>query len=403
MNNRSFFILSVLLLAACGGSDSNDTAAGNTDGSGSAGGNGDATIQAGILESVAQNLPARYAEMSSRVADLQTAIGGYCESAERVSNHAAVIAPAQSAFAEAMETVQQNLLFQFGPALVDDRMAQLYSWPLSSSCQIDQKLAENETALSASVDRRGLDALGYLLHVAPDDGHSCDDGSETSNPQLAAFDALSADDRQARRCEYMQAVAADASDSARILADAWSVDGGNYGAELVQAGQANANLNAISDALFYLEEVVKENKLDAPLGGGVTNTAPSCGLGQLCPDDVEAPWSRLSKSYVVDNLKGFGILFRGGSEDPATAIGFDDWLADVDEAALAERMLDDVDDAIARLEAIDDSLYDAIGNQTTQVNEVLQGPVQNLGQTLKTEFVRALGLDLPAGSASDTD
>jgi hypothetical protein len=155
--------------------------------------------------------------------------------------------------------------------------------------------------------------------------------------------------------------------------------------------------------MFYFEEVVKENKLDAPLGGGITNTTPSCGAGQPCPQDVESPHARISKENLIANMLSFQTLYYGGEVGDSAAKGFDDWLQAKDKTVLSKNFGDDIQAVIDGLKGIDGALFDAVNNDIDSINALVQGPLQDVSKALRFEVMPALGLSLPKGSESDTD
>lgn len=357
--------------------------------------------QEAAIRSISAGVAAEFKQLSTDARLFDTAINEFCSQAPDDSPQQE--ASAKAAFGSLMASVQRTQLYQFGPPNEDDLGAQVYSWPLSSACQIDIKLANDALALSLAVDRRGVDALEYLLHVPAEANHSCPDDVVQTHPELLQFNSLPVEDKTARRCQLMQVVAADVAANTQTLDDAWDVQSGNHVDTLLAAPNRTQTLNLITDALFYLEKVVKENKLDAPLGGGITNTLSECGIGNLCPQAVESPHSRLSRENLINNLEAFRFLFLGGSDTGGLNTGFDTWLALSGEASLADSMLSNINQALQLLNALPTSLYEAIDTDPDAVNAVLNGPIQALSSQMKFQFVQALGLRLPRGTQSDTD
>ena len=386
----------VLGLTACGGGDSSED-----DNNEPPFNNG--IDQRALLTSYASIMRQGFATLGDSVDALETSVIAYCDSLGSAGEPSARTA-AQDAFKSAMSDVQYSLLHSVGPSLEQDRMVQLYSWPLTSSCQIDLKLANNLTELNVAVNKRGLDALEYLLFVAPDANHSCPASTIPSPPDLLDnFDALSADQKQARRCDFMRNVVDDAAASAQILADAWDPAIGDYGTTLINAASPAEALNEVTDAMFYFEKLVKENKLDQPLGGLVTNTTPSCGSGQPCPQDVESPHARISKENLRVNMIAFQELYHGGAPDDTNGLGLDDWLIEEGETVLATDFGHDIQAVIDGLDNLNGTLFDAISNNLDALNTLLLGPVQDVSIPLRSNILQALGLSLPQGSESDTD
>src|SRR5690606_19100220 len=143
-----------------------------------------------------------------------------------------------------------------------DLREHIYSWPLVNRCVIDDVLKAGSYESGVGhllINRRGLWVAEYLLFSAPD---------EVCAPD-PAWNALSTEERAARKQAYAQAVAHDLAARAQTLVSEW--DG--FRQTLATAGQDNQTyptvpgaLNRISDALFYIEREGKDLKLATPLG-----------------------------------------------------------------------------------------------------------------------------------------
>ncbi len=388
--------LMTLTLASCGGGSDG----GNTPGNGNDDpDNGSSFNQSQLISNVASIMRTDYAKLGSSVTTLNISIDQYCSDL----NHADVQArrtTAQSDFKVVMDNIQHSLLQRMGPALIEDRLLQLYSWPLSGPCAIDKKLAANELQLNLAANRRGIDAIEYLLFVDPAADHSCPTGAQPIS-ELAAFNGLSTADKQSRRCGFMKNVIADASVSATVLADAWDTSKGNYTATMTSNNNTKEVLNLVTDGMYYLRDVSRKEKLDGPLGGIRTQVTPSCGEGTLCPQDVESPHARISKENLLANALAFQTLYHGGT-DATAQLGFDDWLVAEDKADLATSFTNDIQAVIDGFSRINGSLFDAVTSQTTELNALLD-LFQKVSQDLRESVIPALGLKVPAAQASDTD
>ena len=156
--------------------------------------------------------------------------------------------------------------------------------------------------------------------------------------------AIDADLLQQKRAQYVLRVATNVQERAVELHNAWKPDAGNFIADFATAGQSGSAydtleeaLNDLSDALFYIEKNVKDFKLVKPAGILGCSTVS-------CPDDVEAPFSRVSRDNIVANLEA-ARAFLGAS--PGTdAVGFDDFLRDRDPSDVADIMATNLDAAL---------------------------------------------------------
>jgi predicted lipoprotein len=317
---------------------------------------------------------------------------------------------AREAWQTAMATWQQLELTQFGPlgSSLDvmggeDLRARTYTWPLLNPCQVDQQTVEDGHDDPDAIEGTkgaplGLWAIEYLLfNESPD--NSCT-ALNTINRD-GTWDAM-ADMIPARRLEYAAALATLVRRRVDDLVEAWSPDGGNYIEELTNPGRSGAvygsaqeGLNAVSDAMFYLEKESKDMKLAKPLG--ITGCAES-----QCPDDLESRWAAWSKPHVLANLRAFELLFHGGAADAAGALGYDDLLVDMGAADVADDMQKAIDAAIAATEAVPGTFREAL-SQDPAAMEQAHTAIQAVTDILKSDFLTILDLEAPDRAAGDND
>ncbi len=385
---QALLLLPLFVVASCGGGGDGGTTTTNT--------STEFTKSAELIASSADIMKEGFDRLNISVVALNTSVKAYCTSPVDTTKRTA----AQAAFKTAMSDLQHSMQHQLGPALDNDAMLKLYSWPTSSTCGIDQDLAKNDTALNVAVNKRGIDALEYLLFVAPATGHSCPAGAEPV-AELAAFNALSENDREASRCAFMLPLAADVAVSAQALVTAW----GTHVDTMKATTNVKTTLNEITDAMYFLREDLRGFKLDRPLGGEMTQTQPSCGVigSGICQADLESPHARVTKENIRTNVLAFKQLYFGG-DGGAASVGFDDWLREVGKADVADRMSAEIEIVLTKLNAINGSLFDAIssGGDINAVNALLAA-VDVVSETLRIDMLPALGLNVPAGLASDTD
>ena len=91
-----------------------------------------------------------------------------------------------------------------------------------------------------------------------------------------------------------------------------------------------------------------------------------------------------------------------GVDGEAATYGFDELLAEEGAGDLADAMTSKTEAAIAAIEAIDGSLYDAVtaGSPTVQA---AYDAVKSLTDDLKGHFVTVLSLTVPQEGAGDND
>jgi predicted lipoprotein len=316
---------------------------------------------------------------------------------------------ARAAWINAIDLWQRAELFQFGPAGPASTPGgealrdHIYSWPLVSRCLIEQTIvskayeAQNFGATSL-VNTRGLAAAEYLLFYTGTDNACSPATAINASGQWAA---LAPAELAARKASYASAAAADVAERSRALASAWSADGGNFVAHVANAGAGSsvyaneqAALNAISDAMFYIEIAVKDLKLARPLGIMDCEDA-------TCPQALESRYAGRSKQHIRNNLLGFRMLIAGCDDGEGT--GFDDLLASIGAGALGESMRADTFAAIDAVDAIPgDDLGAALEGDIASVQKA-HAAVKKITDALKTNFVSVLDLELPKTVEGDND
>jgi uncharacterized protein len=316
---------------------------------------------------------------------------------------------ARAAFHAAMDAWQVSEVFQVGPAAPRTAAGgaelrdNIYSWPLVSRCAVEEQIVsksyETPGFPSSLVSRRGLGALEYLLFY---------EGADTSCPATSpivgggTWAALSTEERESRKRAYAAVVAADVRRRADLLVEAWAVDKGNFLRTLETAGSGNAvyptsqgALNALSDALFYVEREVKDMKLARPLA------LRDCDSG-TCPELLESQFAGRSKANLRANLVGYRRMVEGCGPD-YTGTGFDDLLVSVGSEPLAVRVRERVAAAQAALEAVDEpDLREALAQDKASVR-ALYDAVKGVTDLLKVDMVTVLDLELPSSVEGDND
>ncbi|XXX73662.1 imelysin family protein [Sorangium sp. So ce134] len=318
-------------------------------------------------------------------------------------------AAARGAWLAAMTVWQEAEVFRFGPAASSvqpggqDLRDQIYSWPLVSRCKIEEQIVSRAYAQpgfsSSLINARGLAAFEYLVFYGGGD-NACSQFS-TINAS-GAWAALGAGELAQRKADYAAAVAADVLTRAGALARAWAPEAGSFREKLVQAGRGSPvfpteqdALNAVSDAMFYIEKELKDWKLGRPLGFTEDCTTPTC------PEALESRFALVSTAHLRANLRGFRRLFQGCGEG-GEGVGFDDWLREVGSGDLADRMLQALSGAQAAVDALDPPVEQALSTDRAKVEAVYYA-VKALTDLLKTELVSALNLELPQSSEGDND
>jgi predicted lipoprotein len=246
-----------------------------------------------------------------------------------------------------------------------------------------------------------MSALEYLLFDADTD-NACLSGIDINSN--GGWAALGSDEIKARRAAYAAAASSDVLARAHTLLEAWQPSDGEFYAKFTHPGGSGAvfdidqdALNAASNAMFYVEQELKDWKLGWPLG-----LTPDCANApDTCPTAVESRYANVSTDHLRQNLIGFRRVFQGCGAN-GSGLGFDDWLEKVGAGELSTRMLAALDGAAQAVDELDPPLEQAIVSDPAKVR-VVHTAVKVLTDLLKTDFVSVLNLELPMGSEGDND
>jgi uncharacterized protein len=400
---KAVLLVSMLAAVGCG-----DDGGGGGDGSAADARPGDSFDRQAMVAHLAEEvLLPTYEAFAERAAELGPAVDAYC-AALGGKDEATARTAAQDGWRAAMVEWQAAEVMLVGPAAMDDRTLRdlIYSWPVTSTCAVDREVMERHLDPDAYdiagrlSNRRGLAALEHVLFAASLE-HTC---PATSPPE--GWDALAEADRLQARCGFAQEAAADLATQAGAVRDGWRADGGDYAGELAGAGQSGSAIgspqeaaNLVSDAMFYLDTETKDMKLGEP--AGIADN--SCGaVEEPCADELESRASGHSKENVVRNLEAFRMVYSGDRPPAEGGLGFDDFLVGLGASDLAETMTADIDAAIEATGAIPGTLEEALAADREAVTAAYDR-VKVVTDSLKSQFLTVLGLDIPDGAAGDND
>jgi predicted lipoprotein len=317
---------------------------------------------------------------------------------------------AQTAWEDAMLVWQSIEMMQFGPVGTASATLggkglrdEIYSWPTTSPCAIDQEIVKNNFKTADYLDSKliniyGLDALEYLL-FHQDLENTC--SSLVDINANGTWSALSESEIQTRRAGFAVVISNKLAVDATQILNEWEATGSNFVAKFNNAGtdktvyatSAKA-LNAVYDALFYIESKVKDKKLALPFSLG------SSSGNALNADNLELSYSRLSRKSLVANLKAFRLIFQGGAS--ATEYGLDDLLIANNASATATEILQKLNIAIATFEGLSE-FEDIIASGDTAEIEAAYEDLRVVTTLIKEDLAVALSLQIPIEGAGDND
>lgn len=307
------------------------------------------------------------------------------------------IAVAREAYLDTMEVWQRLELLQIGPAGSsltavggEDLRDEIYSWPdVVSGCRVDTETVEefwNEADFISSnlVNSYGLDALEHLLFAS----------TSTECPAQVdiqvRWDALGETGVHVNRSEYAAALVAHLLGVSEALELRWS---GTL-ADAFAAGEAPWTsrveaLNALYDALFYLEIRTKDRKLGTPLG--LRDCTVDCHLS------VESQLSGASLRWIRANLVASRTLVQGGEAD-----GLDALLAEVGHGDVAVALDAALADALVVSDGLTGPLDTLIVDEPAAV-QALYDALKVVTDIIRGDLATVLLLEIPSEAAGDND
>lgn len=370
-------------------------------------GEGDSALDASLsalLENVGPDVivPA-LAETEAKALALDEALARLEATLNAGDDPAADRVAAQDAWRAVMSSWQRVELMQLGPlgsSLTtlggEDLRDEVYSWPSVNPCRVDQVTADGSYAedtffTESLVNTTGLDALEHLLFA---DAENVCPAQVTPNSD-GAWEALGQDEVARRRVDYARVLTAGVLTAlddaqARFVEDGFSEALALNDPNTPYESEQQA-LNAVYDALFYLEIRTKDKKLATPLG------LRDCGE-TVCPDDVEHLPSGFAGPAIAANLAGFRALYTG--HDGA---GVDDLLIELGHGDVNDAMIAGLNDADAAVAALGDAPLAELLVSAPETVLAAHDAVKVVTDLLKGDVATLLALQIPAEAAGDND
>lgn len=400
----SFALLGALLLAACSRRSGDDGSGGPSSGSSNTEIDAGTFDKAALLRAFGECAFTTVRDFVAAASDLEAA----AKAAEAAGTPEARGA-ARDAWKKAIDVWQRAELMQFGPAAMtgspggQDMRDGIYSWPLVGRCLIESQIVagtyDQPAFATALVSTKSLAALEYLLFYDGTDNACAPTNSINSQGTWAA---LGDAELAKRKAAYARAVAVDVAARARALADAWDPAKGNFVGTMETAGQ-NATFasqqmafNAVSDAMFYLDDQFKNMKVGKPAG-----LVPDC-TAATCLEAVESPWAKRSKEHLRANVAGYDALLRGCGAN-GEGLGFDDLLAAVGAPQVATKLEGTVVEIRAALDALVEPTFEEDIQKNPAGVQRLFDALRANASAMKSEMATVLDLELPKRVEGDND
>lgn len=247
---------------------------------------------------------------------------------------------AQDAWASTFDAFERTSAYRIGPAQDMNLADEMGFWPVSPDA-IERNLASTTLIDAHYVDAlgagsKGLLAIAYLLW-----GGTADPA--WTRPDDAAI--VAGLDADARRCEYLVALADHVERTSAALASAWRPGEGGYATTLGSAGapgnatwpDQSAAVAALFTRMLDALKTTKNTALGIPIGHRTMMPSPRA---------VQSPFASASVRAMQANLRGVHDLW-----DASTPHSFADWL-ETRDPQLAATVLGELDAADAALGAL---------------------------------------------------
>ncbi len=402
MNKKLLILGASVVLSACGGSGSstsiNDTCT-------------DIASQTFNCTDMLNNI-VDYAvkpvvsKFKADIAALDQKTDAYCASLEQEGETGA-LTEAKGAWEDAMDSVQQLAVMQFGP--LKSGFKELYAWPEIGSCLTDLQIAEGALADTAS---RGMSAMEYVL-FADKATVSCeleDPASDFYSTAVVNWVEGKTDaQKQADRCSYAQQVMEDMTTRSSNLETDWNT----YNITLNEPNLQNV-AGSISDALFYIDKQTKDAKLKAVLPNTDVNRE-NFDAGAL-----ESQYAHYSAENIKNNIVGAQLVLTANGQ----GLGLDDYLTAAGQGELGQNMNNALTATTDNVATIGESFYDVLTSQSLTAADAeicsstsdylvqqtdiarlcaLHATMKSFTDLLKNDFIFTTSFTTPSGAASEND
>lgn len=312
-----------------------------------------------ILDNTAENVVLKtYQSLATAAAALQTATQTL-ENDRTATN----LMAAKAAWVAARSPWEQSEGFLFGPVDQEGLDPSLDSWPVNVT-DLNNVLASSNTLTVAFLAQqegtlKGFHTIEFLLW------------GENGSKQVSEFTS--------REFEYLAAAAGVLAQDAQQLYDLWRPEGGNFIANIINAGKGSnvyisqkAALEEITNALIVIADEVGNGKINEPFA------QQDLGL-------EESRFSANSKADFANNMRSIKNVYTGKFGTFGNGRSLSEIITDKN-AAVNSQVLAEVDVAITAIEGIPGTFSEAVFNNATSV-AAAQAAVRALQATLEEDVL----------------
>ncbi len=300
-----------------------------------------------VLANVGQNvIVATYGDLNDEAAALEAAVAALA-----AAPTPAALGAAQQAWRDARAPWERSEGFLFGPVDSLGIDPSIDTWPVNETDIqniLDSEAEITPAFVAARTDTglKGFHIIEFFLFGA--------DGART------------AESFAERELAYLSAAATVLADDAERLYTAWAPDGGNYVANVLDAGAPGSQFDSGKDAV-------------QTFSGAVVGIADEVGTGKMQGPldlglfEVESRFSGNSKADFQNNIRSIRHVYLGDYDGNAGP-GLTDLVAEIDPD-LDARVRTQTDAAIAAIAAIPGDFRDAITENPAAVEAAIDATV----------------------------
>ena len=254
--------------------------------------------------------------------------------------------------------------FLFGPVDTKGIDPAIDSWPVNV-VDLDAVLASDDDLTESKIDGligelKGFHTIEYLLWGA------------TVDKEIADFTA--------REFEYLLAATENLKNKTLVLSTSWLSTGDNFVTNLIEAGEdgsiyisQKAAIEELIEGMIAIADEVSAGKINDP-------------FSQSDLTLEESQFSHNSKNDFANNIRSISNVYNGSFN--ISGLGIYDIIKSKDES-LADRLNEEINDAITAIDNIPGTFSSAVTNQSTAVIDA-KDKIKIVQTTLETDIKEIL-------------
>jgi predicted lipoprotein len=303
-----------------------------------------------------------YKDLSDKASELLVAVRNL-----KTNPSPATLSTARAAWVASRQPWERSEAFLFGPVDFKGYDPALDSWPVNRA-DLEAVLSGSDPLTRTSVNNlentlKGFHTIEFLLY---DEG-----GSKT------------VDDFTPRQYDYLIAATELLDEAATAMHTDWSASGGNFRDQVVSAG---AGSNTYTTRKAAIQEMIN----------GMVGIADEVGNGKIADpfneQDTRLVESQFSFNSLLDfqnNIRGIWHVYTGGYNVQAVGL---DYFVRTKNAALDQRVQDEIKTAIEEIGKISFPFRDALASDAAQITAAQQA-IAKVQASLEGDVLRLVNAE----------